>query len=223
MKKSILFLAIFTLTLGACRSLRISDFHTREAIPQRLPRLGLLVHERSFSDAFFSEIDRDVLLLSSGDSPYIPSPWEVYQRTDQTLSDVFQVLDNELQDNINLSVGEKHGHARFKLLYYQYRNAGWGLLIPSLATFGIANLLGMPCVIYRVDVELQMEITDNNGTVLNRYSAPGYGKGKVAAYYGYDFYSAMRKANLVAVQDALSSIKTKMTADIPVLTEQLSR
>ena len=223
MKKSILLLAICALALGACRSLRIRDFHTNEAIPQRLPRLGLLVHERSFLDAFFADIDRDVLLLSNGDGPYIPSPWEVYQRTDLTLSDVFQVLENDFQDNINLSGGEKHGNARFKLLYYEQRNAGWGLLFPSIATFGVANLLGMPCIIYRVDVELQMEITDVHGTVLNRYSAPGSGKGKVAAYHGYGVYPALRKANLVAVQDALSSIKTKMTADIPALTEQLSR
>lgn len=221
MKKSIILFALFALALGACRSLRVRDFHTDAAIPQRLPPLGLLVHERSFKEGFFAALDRDVLYTSMAVGPYIPDPWMVYERTEHSLSDVFQVLDNELKDNINQQAGERYGNARFKLLYYERRNSGWGWLIPSIATFWTANLLGMPCNVHRIDLELQMEITDANGKVLCHYTATGTGKGKVAAYHGYDGITAIRKANLVAVQDAVSKLKTSMTPDIPALTEQL--
>ncbi len=221
MKKSILFLSMCALLLGACRSLRVGDFHTQEAIPQRLPRLGLLVHERSFEEAFYAALDREVLLTNIAAGPYIPAPWVVHQKTDQAMNDVFQVLDNELFDNINQEGGERYGHARFKLLYYQRRNAGWGWIIPSVATLWTANLLGMPCKVYKIDVEVQMEITDANGKILSHYNATGTGKGKVAAYHGYDALTAIRKANLVAIQDAISKMKTRLAADAPSLAEQL--
>jgi hypothetical protein len=208
--------------LGACRSLHVSDFHTQQAIPQRLPSLGLLVHERSFADAFFAALTRDVVLTSGVNGPYFPAPWEVYGKTDQSMKDVFHALDNELSDNINTHEKERFGHARFKLLYYQRRNSGWGWIIPSVATFWTANLLGMPCSVHRIDLDLQMEITDANGKILAQYKASGTGKGKVAAYHGYDGITAIRKANLVAIQDAMSKIKTNLAADIPALTEQLN-
>lgn len=221
MKKSILLFAISVLALGACRSLRISDFHTSETIPQRLPRLGLLVHERSFADAFYAALNREVILTNITAGPYIPAPWEVHQKTDQAMSDVFQVLDNELFDHINRQGGERYGHARFKLRTYQRRNAGWGWMIPSIFTLGTANLLGMPYKVYRIDLELQLEIVDANGKILQRYDAPGTGKAKVAAYHGYDALTAIRKANLVAIQDGLSKIKTRMAGDVATLSEQL--
>ena len=217
MKKTVLLTALCALLLGACRSLHVSDFHTTQAIPQRLPALGLLVHERSFADAFYAALDRDVFF----EYPYIPAPWEVYGKTDQSMNDVFHALDNELFDHVNVSEKDRYGNARFKLLYYQRRNSGWGWIIPSIATFWTANLLGMPCSVHRVDLELQMEITDANGKVLGRYKAPGTGKGKIAAYHGYDGITAIRKANLVAIQEAFSKIKINLAGDIPAITEQL--
>lgn len=221
MKKSILLFTILALALGACRSLRISDFHTNQAIPQRLPRLGLLVHERSFENAFYAALDREVILTNIAAGPYIPAPWEVHQKTGQAMNDVFQALDNELFDNMNQPGGERYGHARFKMLYYQRRNTGWGWMFPSIATFGTANLLGMPYKVYRINLELQMEIVDAHGKVLQQYTAPGTGKARVAAYYGYDALTAIRKANLVAIQDAVATIKTRMAGDLTTLTEQL--
>ncbi|HOY07386.1 MAG TPA: hypothetical protein PLO67_18385 [Saprospiraceae bacterium] len=217
MKKTVLLSALFALLLGACRSLHVSDFHTTQAIPQRLPSLGLLVHERSFADAFYAALDHDMQFRYT----YIPDPWEVYGKTDQSMNDVFHALDNELFDNVNVSDKERYGHARFKLLYYQRRNSGWGWIIPSVATFWTANLLGMPCSVIRIDLELQMEITDAHGKVLGQYKAPGMGKGKIAAYHGYDGLTAVRKANLVAIQNAFSTIKTNLATDIPTLSEQL--
>lgn len=213
MKQFLLLSALAALTLGACRSLKVNDFHTNQAIPVRLPKLGLLVHERSFIEAFSKEYYREFV----GDY----DPWEAYSKTDGALSDLFQALDNELLDNINESQGDRYGHARFKLVSYQRRNSGWGWTIPSFATMFTANLAGMPCGVYRIDLELQMEITDANGKILGQYKAPGTGKAKIAFYHGYDNLSALRKGNLVAMQDAFAKIKTTMAADLPAIAEQL--
>ncbi|MCA0235945.1 MAG: hypothetical protein LCH81_06150 [Bacteroidetes bacterium] len=221
MKRIILFSALLALLTGACRLLHVSDYHTTQGIPERLPNLGLLVHERSFMDAFYASLDRDVMLLSQPFDPYFPSPWEVYGTTDGALRDVFHVLDNELADNINVKDEYRYGHARFKLLYYQRRNAGWGWLIPMALTAGVVNLFGVPCSVHRIDLELQMEITDAHGAVLGRYVAQGTGKAQIALYHGYDSITAIRKANLLAVQNALSKIKTSLGTEAPSLTQQL--
>lgn len=221
MRRIILFSALLALFAGACRSLHVSDYHTAQPIPERLPNLELLVHERSFEDAFYAALDRDVMLLSMPYDPYFPSPWEVYGTTDGALRDVFHVLDNELADNINARDNLRYGHARFKLLSYQRRNSGWGWLIPMALTAGVVNLFGVPCSVHRIDLELQMEITDANGAVIGRYVAPGAGKAQIALYHGYDSITAIRKANLLAVQNALSKIKTSLGPDVASLTEQL--
>ncbi len=82
-------------------------------------------------------------------------------------------------------------------------------------------MLALPAGVTRSDVELQMEITDNNGKVLSRYRAPGSGKAKVAMYHGYSSFSALRKANLLALQNAMQSIQLQLAADLPELRAQL--
>lgn len=216
MKQFLLISALAALALGACRSLRNSDFHTNQALPAKLPKLGLLVHGRSFSEAMYGALDRETYMYTCP-----PDPIEVYGKTDQTMSDIFHALDNELFDNVNQAEGARYGHARFKLLYYQRRNSGWGWIIPSVATLWTANLLGMPCSVYRIDLDLQMEITDANGKILSQYKASGSSKAQIALYHGYDPITGVRKGNLAAMQDAFSKIKTNMAADLPAISDQL--
>ncbi|MBC7776760.1 MAG: hypothetical protein H7246_15100 [Phycisphaerae bacterium] len=221
MNKHILLFLLFVLSLGACRSLRVRDFHTNQNLPARLPRLGLLVHERSFLEAFDCALDREVVINNVVSGPYAPAPWVAYEVTDQALEDAFQVLGNELDDNLNQVSTPRYGHARFKLLFYKRRNSGWGWTVASVSTLFVPNLLGMPVRTHRAELELQMEILDAKGKMLVRYTAPGAGKAIVAAYHGYDNSNATRKANLLALQSAMSKIKKKLEADVPSLASQL--
>ena len=221
MKQYLFSFLLLALSLGACRSLHVRDFHTQKALPTRLPSLGLLVHERSFLQAFDVAFDREVMIANVVGGPYQPAPWVAYSVTDRALEDAFQVLGNELDDNLNQTIQPKYGHARFKLMDYQRRNSGWGWSIASAGTLFIPNLFGMPVKTYRANLELQMEIMDANGKMLVRYIAPGTGKAQVAAYHGYDGATATRKANLLALQNAMSKIKAKMEADVPNLASQL--
>lgn len=221
MKKHIFLFLLLALSLGACRSLRVRDFHTQQNLPTRLPSLGLLIHERSFLEAFDVAFTREVVISNAIGGPYQPAPWVAYEVTDRALEDAFQVLGNELDENLSQVSKPKFGHARFKLIDYSRRNSGWGWSIASAGTLFIPNLFGMPIKTYRARLELQMEIVDANGKILVRYLAPGLGKAPVAAYHGYDGATATRKANLLALQDAMSHIKKQMEADVPSLTQQL--
>ncbi|MBL7810463.1 MAG: hypothetical protein JNN28_21745, partial [Saprospiraceae bacterium] len=42
-----------------------------------------------------------------------------------------------------------------------------------------------------------------------------------AAYHGYDNTGATRKANLLALQDAMSVIKKQLSPNVPTMTSQL--
>lgn len=221
MKKHILLLLVIAGSLGACKTIQVRDFHTTQILPSRLPQLGLLVHERSFLEAFDCAFTREVVIANALGGPYQPAPWVAYDFTDRALEDAFQVLGNELDENMSQDSDLKYGQARFKMLYYKRRNAGWGWSLASAGTLFIPNLFGMPVKTYRSQLELQMEIVDANGKVLRRYVAPGAGRAQVAAYHGYDGTTAMRKANLLALQNALAEIKKKMEPDVPGLTAQL--
>ncbi|MDO8366355.1 MAG: hypothetical protein Q7T20_06125 [Saprospiraceae bacterium] len=221
MKKYMLPILLAALSLGACRSLQVRDFHSNQSLPTRLPNLGLLVHERSFLEAFDLALIRDIVITNAVTGPYAPAPWVAYDVTDQALQDAFHVLGNELSDNLSKASDPKYGHARFKLLYYKRRNSGWGWTVASVSTLFVPNLLGMPVRTHRAELELQMEIVDADGKMLLRYTAPGVGKAMVAAYHGYDSSTATRKANLLALQDAMSDIKKKLEADVPALASQL--
>lgn len=221
MKKYFLPLLLLPLFMGSCRTLQVRDFHTKQEIPARLPPLGLLVHERSFLEAFDYALGREVVIANTVGGPYAPAPWVAYNVTDQALEDAFQVLGNELDDNLNQRINPDFGHARFKLLFYKRRNSGWGWTVASAATLLIPNLFGMPVRTQRVELELQMEIVDANSKSLVRYVSVGTGKAQVAAYHGYDNSTATRKANLLALQDAMSNIKKKLESDVPSLTSQL--
>ena len=211
--KWILFL-LLSLLMGACRSLQFADYTSKTSLQERLPRLNLMVHEPSFLSAYDEEYLRRKLADDADE-------WYGYQITDRAADDVFTLLRRDLDDNIASPTAETYGNARFKLLHYNRPWRGIGWIVPSIGTMFIANLFGMPAAIIRVEMELQMELTDANGNVLIRYVAPGAGKTPQAFYYGYDGADGVRRSNLLALKDAMKNIKQKMAADVPMLTEKL--
>ncbi len=214
MQKTIFLFLCCTLVLSQCRSLRSADFHTSPALPTRLPPLRLLIHQTSFGQAF------DAALYRQG--PGATDPWQAYSVTAGAMQDVTHLLQNELADNV-MQVGKNQaGQARFKLLFYERRNTGWGYAIPSILTLSAANILGMPYGTIRCELELQLEIADAKGKPIVTYSAPGTGRAKIAMYYGYVGADAIRKANLEALKTALKAIEIKLQEDVPTLSAQLA-
>lgn len=214
MYKPIFLLAFCALSLGACRTLHMRDFHQESALKEPLPPLSLKVHAESFAAHFAAEMVREGVVtgVATG-SPWIPSPVEVVTRMGVPMRDVFTLLGNELTGNTALNAGEKYGQARFKLVYYERRIPGWGWIIPSTLTVGVANLFGMPVKKIRANLELQLEILDARNNVIAQYRAPGTGKATVAMYYGYSGWGAVRKVNLLALQEAMRGIRAQLEPD----------
>lgn len=218
MMKPNFLIALCALSLGACRTLQVRDFHQQNQLKEPLPPLTLQVHAESFAGQFAAEMLEDGLTYSAvSGALWIPDPFSVYTQVGEPMRDVFTVLGNELNDNTTQRAGEKYGVARFKLVYYDRREPGWGWLIPSVLTLGAANLLGMPANRIQTDLELQMEILDANNHVIAQYRAPGSGKATVAMYSGYSGFGAKRKANLLALQEAMRSIRQQMEPDLSKL------
>ncbi len=212
MQKTIFLFACCALLFCQCRSLRSADFRTSPALPERLPPLRLLIHQASFGQAF------EAALYREGPGT---NPWMGYEVTNGALLDVTHLFQRELADNVVLNSGPQAGQARFKLLYYDRRNAGWGYSIPSVATLWTVNLLGLPAGTIRCELSLQLEIADSRGKTIVTYTAPGQGKATIALYYGYNNANAIRKANLEALKSALKAIETKLQEDVPALTAQM--
>lgn len=224
MKKDNFFLILCALSLGACRTLQMSDFRQQDKLKEPLPPLTLEVHAESFAGHFAAEMFEEGMTNSgiSGE-PWIPNPFAIYTQVGEPMRDVFTVLGNELNDNTTQRAGNKQGLARFKLVYYDRREPGWGWLVPSVLTLGTANLFGMPANRIEANVELQMEILDLNKNVVAQYRAPGSGKATVAMYHGYAGFDAKRKANLLALQQAMRGIRQKMEADLPKINAALQK
>lgn len=217
-----LFALCALILLAGCRTLQVTDYHQHSPLKEPLPALKMKVHAESFAARFAGELFEDVVVSNSMYGyPWVPSPFEVHTRVGASMQDVFTILANELSDNMTRSSGEKTGEARFKLVYYNRTMPGWGWVIPSVMTLNIANLAGMPFTRYQADLELQMEIVDANQRVIAQYRAPGTGKTTVAFYYGYDGASAHRKANLLALQEAMRGIRNKMEPDLARLNNEL--
>src|SRR5262245_39211416 len=112
-------IVLCALSLGACRTLKMSDFHQQNQIKEPLPPLTLQVHAESFVGHFAAEMFEDGVTGSAAfGTPWIPSPFEIYTGLGEPMRDVFTVLGNELNDNLTQRAGEKSGVARFKLVYY---------------------------------------------------------------------------------------------------------
>lgn len=220
--KKILFIACGLSLLVGCRTLNVSDYHQQTPLKEPLPALKLKVHAGSFTDRFAGEVLEDAVAGAPVYGyPWVPSPFEVYTRVGASMQDVFTLLGNELADNMTRSNSERMGEARFKLVYYKSTMPGWGWLIPSIMTFNIANLAGMPYTKYQADLELQMEIVGVDQRVIAQYRAPGSGKSTVALYHGYSGHGAYRKANLLALQEAMRGIRAKMEPDLARLNSEL--
>jgi hypothetical protein len=79
----------------------------------------------------------------------------------------------------------------------------------------------MPATKIQSEVMLRMEILDSSNNVVAQYSAPGSGKATVAMYHGYSGFGARRKANLLALQEAMRGIRQQMEPDLARITADL--
>jgi hypothetical protein len=83
-------------------------------------------------------------------------------------------------------------------------------------------LLGVPVTSVNVNLDIELVISNKSGELIKSYKAKGHGGATAAAYWSYGITDARRKANLIAFQKAMGSIKNEMKNDSVYLTNTLS-
>ncbi len=108
-----------------------------------------------------------------------------YQRTiaPRKILDAMGYLERETAA-ISRRTGNAHGYARYKLLYYEVRQPGFGWELLSSFTCFIPNFFGMPFNRLRTDLELQLEIVDAQGNILSTYRSAQSALAWSAPYWG---------------------------------------
>jgi hypothetical protein len=122
---------------------------------------------------------------------------------------------------ISRRTGNAHGYARYKLMYYEVRQPGFGWEILSSLTCFVPNFFGMPFNRLRTDLELQLEIVDAQGNILSTYRSAQSALVWSAPYWGYWWPDAVRKACISALQLAMTDIKGQIALDRNTLETQL--
>ncbi|MFZ4477915.1 MAG: hypothetical protein ACOYPR_22155 [Saprospiraceae bacterium] len=220
MKKTILLLGIISLCIQ-CRMLGPADFAVTP-IPTKidLPRLEILTHQQSFGAMFGNALwGNQFLMYDNSWSTFMPVG---YQRSiaPRKILDAMGYLERETAA-ISRRTGNAHGYARYKLMYYEVRQPGFGWEILSSLTCFIPNFFGMPFNRLRTDLELQLEIVDAQGNILSTYRSAQSALVWSAPYWGYWWPDAVRKACISALQLAMTDIKGQIALDRNTLETQL--
>lgn len=127
------------------------------------------------------------------------------------IEDPVNLFKAELQRNVlEASDSATYGYARFVVKKVHTVRAGRSLQAAQVFTFMFPSLLGAPLEWYRTDLQAEVEVLDANGQLLGTYAGHGQSSIKVAMYSGYSQGDAPRLADVVAIREALASIRPQL-------------
>lgn len=240
MKATFLFFVTLIFLSSSCKTIGISDLQpTASFIQPSLPPLDAFIDARSIEYAYnldvtTSQSDSDGGLVRVTDGVWIGSGTtnsRSVSNIDKRIHDITTIWDKEVLQRISVPDGDPVGSIVLSIPVSESRASGWGWFTASVLTLGIPNLFGMPFHSYRHEIELEAVIKDCNGSILGRYLGYGKQSTNVALYHGYAGGSnlmevsgregAARKSNIIAVQQAIDSIKGQINRDASRLADQL--
>lgn len=186
MKLFIVIALVFIFFMG-CRTLNMAAFHPDYPTQRKLPGLQINNHiSQNYGYGYG---------MYNG----------VYVHADADI-----LCSRYVQDNLTQSDGDVYGYVEFKMVIGQSGLAGWGWYALSIGTLCVPNIFGMPLLAAKTQLEIEMDIYDSEKRLIGRFIGKGFGKAKVAFYYGYSAMSAPRVANVAAVSMALREINMQL-------------
>lgn len=130
-------------------------------------------------------------------------------------NDEANLFTKEVESNLIDPYGDKYGTIvlRRNIIDAKY---GMGSFIVSSLLFTIPNLFGLPFLVIRYKVAVEMRIMDRNNKLIGSYTAIGESNVKVAYYYGYSLRNehANRKSYTDALNDAFNKIRPQIKSDV---------
>jgi hypothetical protein len=219
MHKGLSFFILIFVLLSSCRSIKDTDLKAGRQNNRLLPPIEIRIDLQSFH--FLRH------------TPYLRTPETNLNQTFQidtaiyissfNLSnrhiDIATIFENEVQQSICYSEGEKKGYIVCKLTDGQTRQK-YVLPIVSGLLLGIPNLFGMPVGRVKTQLTVEVDIYNNNQELIGQYSAPCRASAAIALYYGYSEFGPLlresnvyRKAAIKAFSCAMQNIKQQIELD----------
>ncbi len=139
---------------------------------------------------------------------------------DARVSDVINIFEKEVKENISSPYGTRKGYISLKL---GYRGTGSALqyYIPSILSLGTLNLLGFPFDQSSQSLEVQVEIWNNKREMVKRYVETVYDDQYVAMYWGYNEQDVWRKLAADNIKHALENIRFRINGDASEIKKML--
>lgn len=153
------------------------------------------------------------------------------QFPDKRIQDIFTLFGRDAENNICKSDPKTLGDICLKITYSKSKLGGYGWIVPAILTGTVAWWCGMPVQNWQQELELQVEIKNPSGQVVERYEASGKAKVNIGAYFGYAKTDAPyigqsstgRKANIEAYKMAMAEIKGDIERDHDKISKELGQ
>ena len=230
---------VVIIVLVSCKSVKMSNLQipknpNKNLLPALEPKVNVASLEDAYSlgtsalqggggvnYALSVEPVEGLSLFSGGQS------LDVVRIKDKRVRETMVLFGREVQRNLTNPFGKRKGIIELTITNSNIRITKWGWYFPSLLSFTLLNVFGMPMCYFRTELELSVAIKDKQGNLISSYTGVGKSEVPVAYYYGYycsdnlrigranvtSSHGASRKTNIDAVKMAMQQIKNKINKD----------
>lgn len=141
---------------------------------------------------------------------------------DVRVSDVINIFQKEVLENITNPYGPKQGYIVLKLGYIQDDSSIFYPLI-SLCSLYTLNLLGVPQNKITQTLEVEVSILDTDKNLIKRYVQIVNNTDYIAMWWGYDDNDVYRKLAAANIKQALADIRSQIGQDALQIRSQLQQ
>lgn len=217
--------------MTSCATMKMSDLKPEPKINKLLPTLQTRVDMNSFESAYsLGRSTSSSVGTVSGQSQTNNNRTRVSgigrsissttMSKDPRIQDAITIFDRDVKDNITDPFGDSKGFILCKInASNKKQDLGWAVL--SGLTLMIPNIFGMPIGSYKITLDVDIEIYNNDEKLIARYNGTAKNKTYMAAYWGYG-KDAVRVANIMAFRDAMNQIKSQIENDFDNITLKLN-
>ncbi len=223
-------LGLFGAGIGCRSSITVFDLQPKARTQPKLPRLmpvmdvyaasalPVLVGYTGIADTFAG---RQPALLP----PVLDSMEHRRIRTtylqDANANEMLVFFARDVERNLSRSQGPAKGYISCRINAMETPLTGLGYRYLHGMTLGALLLVGVPSMVARCNMEIEVVVRDRNYQPLKRYWGVSDVRKYSGAYYGYRWADIQRATNLAAFKAALEQVNLQITADHTFLEENL--
>ena len=136
--------------------------------------------------------------------------------------DVLTLFDREVSEIMTNPYGDKKGFLLLKVNTIENKLSVWQWIVSGTLMF-TPTLLGLPLFSTKAVVEIQIDVMNNNRTLIGSYKGSSEKRMKSGLYIKDSYRELSRVCYLLAVKQAIEDAKSKMTPDLNRLVAELNK